>query len=248
MAEAPGHDEHDTTERPAAPPVRSRRKHSPAEEVRDATFPVVMRGYDRHAVDTWHEQVAELVERLEQATPRDAAVRRALDEVGQETASILQRAHESAEEITSRSRSQAEGRLQRAEREAEITVREADARAERLEVDTHQLWHERTRLLEEMRQLADVLLGVADDATERLDPPSKRETEADAGEITTLAADDVEAGGEDEDPIPVPDETPTRITPLPGRATRPGNGPASTDDEDEDTVESPGAFDESEQR
>ena len=131
-----------------------------------------MRGYDRTAVEQWRDEVADLVERLEQQQPRDSAVKLALDEVGRETAAILQRAHEAADEIEARSRAQAEGRLRRAEREAEATIREAEEHAERLEADAGALWDERTRLVEEIRQLADDVLGVADDALDRLQPPA----------------------------------------------------------------------------
>ncbi len=135
-----------------------------------------MRGYDRAAVDSWREEIAALVERLEEQQPREAAVKRALDEVGQETTAILQRAHEAAEEITSRSRSQAEGRLQRAEREADTTVREAEERLRQLDDDVQAMWEQRTRLIDEMRQLADEVLGVADDALERMQQPVTSET------------------------------------------------------------------------
>ncbi len=159
-----------TDEAPAAP-RRTRARRSASDEVRAAQFPTAMRGYDRAAVDSWRQEIADLVERLESQQPREAAVKRALDEVGQETTSILQRAHEAAEEITSRSRSQAEGRLQRAEREADSTLREADERIGRLEDDVQTIWEQRTRLIEEMRQLADEVLGVADDALDRMQQP-----------------------------------------------------------------------------
>lgn len=151
---------------------------STADRIRSKSFPAGLRGYDRAAVDAWLVEVADLVERLEeQPPPRDTAVKRALDEVGQETAAILQRAHDAAEEIEARSRAQADGRLQRAEREAEQLLAEAEERAARLEADTRRLWEHRTRLLEEMRQLADEVLGVADDAIERLRPPAEGEAE-----------------------------------------------------------------------
>jgi len=137
-----------------------------------------MRGYDRAAVDSWQEEIAALVERLEERQPREAAVKRALDEVGQETTAILQRAHDAADEITSRSRSQAEGRLQRAEREADTTLREAEERVRELEADAQMIWERRVRLIEEMRQLADEMLGVADDALERMQPPVTSDTPA----------------------------------------------------------------------
>jgi len=131
-----------------------------------------MRGYDRAAVDQWRDEVADLVERLEAQQPRDSAVRFALDEVGRETAAILQSAHDSADEIEARSRSQAGDRLRLAEREAEATIRAAEEHAERLGVDTRALWDERARLIEEIRRLADEVLGVADDALDRLHPPT----------------------------------------------------------------------------
>lgn len=145
-----------------------------ADKVRAKTFPIGLRGYDRTAVDAWREEIAKRFEELGSQPPRDTAVKQALEEVGQETAAILQRAHEAAEELTTRSRSQAEGRLQRAESEAAETIREAEERARQLEVDTRALWEQRARLLEDLRQLADEVLGVADDASERIDPPRER--------------------------------------------------------------------------
>lgn len=144
-----------------------------ADEVRAKTFPIGLRGYDRPAVDAWRDEIARFVEHLEAQAPRDTAVKRALEEVGHETAAILQRAHEAAEELTTRSRSQAEGRLQRAETEAEETIKEAEERARRLEADARVIWDQRERLLDEMRQLADEVLAVADDAADRIEPPKE---------------------------------------------------------------------------
>lgn len=174
-------------------PARRQRTPSAADEIRTKEFAPAMRGYDRAAVDAWRDDIAALVQRLEEQAPRDAAVKRALEEVGQETSAILQRAHEAADDIASRSRSQAEGRLQRAEREAEITVSEAEARVSQLDADYRGIWEERQRLLEEMRQLADDVLGVADDASDRLEGPQEHESatdEADEADTTeTTEAD-----------------------------------------------------------
>jgi cell division septum initiation protein DivIVA len=138
---------------------------------REVDFPIVLRGYDRQLVDQYVEEMAQLLDSLEATQTRETVVQRALDEVGEQTSSILQRAHETAEEITARSRAKAEGRLQRAEREADLLRRDADEYAERLVADTRILWDERQRLIEEMRQLADEVLGNADDAAERLPEP-----------------------------------------------------------------------------
>lgn len=189
----------------AREPGPPRRKPSAADGIRTQEFPPAMRGYDRTAVDSWREEVARLVERLEEQAPRDAAVKRALDEVGQETSAILQRAHEAADDIASRSRSQAEGRLQRAEREADITISEAEDRVRQLDSDYRSVWEERQRLLEEMRQLADDVLGVADDASERLEGPQERQPttpEPAESDVSTEETPAIDAGTAEVDTAP----------------------------------------------
>jgi DivIVA domain-containing protein len=152
-------------------PQRFQRPASASQLLREAEFPMVMRGYDRNAVDQLLDQLLALVEDLESRQTREGVVQKALDELGEETAGILQRAHETADDITSRSRAQADARLQRAEREAEILRRDADDYAEQVITDTRALWEERQRLIEDIRQLADDVLGTADDAMERLKLP-----------------------------------------------------------------------------
>ena len=133
---------------------------------------MAVRGYDRRSVDEFVEELRTFVADLEAHQTREGVVQKALDELGEETAGILQRAHETADEIAARSRAQADGRLQRAEREAEIVKRDADEYAEQVVVDTRLLWDERQRLIEDIRHLADVVLGTADDAIERLKLPA----------------------------------------------------------------------------
>jgi cell division septum initiation protein DivIVA len=130
-----------------------------------------MRGYDRAAVDAFVEDVVELVRQLEGRQSHETVVQRALEEVGEETAGILQRAHEAADEIAARSRAQAEGRIQRAEREAELLRRDADAYSEKIVVDTKLLWEERQRLIEDIRQLAEDVLATAESASARVAIP-----------------------------------------------------------------------------
>jgi DivIVA domain-containing protein len=151
---------------------------SASERLREASFPLVMRGYDRHAVDEFVAELFALVQDLESRQTREGVVQKALDELGEETAGILQRAHETADDITARSRAQADARLQRAERESEILRHDADEYAEQVIVDTRALWDERQRLIEDIRQLADEVLGTADDAIERLKLPEQIESSA----------------------------------------------------------------------
>lgn len=88
------------------------------EHARDVSFPVGMRGYERHAVDRYVEQVNRLIAELEMSASPESAVRHALEEVSEETRELLQRAHEAADDITSRSRTRADERLEQAEQEA----------------------------------------------------------------------------------------------------------------------------------
>jgi DivIVA domain-containing protein len=148
-----------------------------ADMIREAEFPLAVRGYDRHAVDDFLSQLSGLVAELEGRQLRERVVQRALDEVGEQTAGILQRANETADELAARSRAQAEGRLQRAEREAELLKTEADRYAEQVAVDTRKLWAEREQLLEEVRRLADEVLATAEDAVERFKAPEAVATE-----------------------------------------------------------------------
>lgn len=171
-----------TTRRaPAVRKVRPRRRSSAksaVDRVRDVSFPLAFRGYDKAAVDRHIAAIAQLVAELEASQLPETVVQRALDQVGEETSSILRRAHEAAEEISSRSRSQAEGRIQRAERDAEAIRRDADQAAERIRTDTRRLWQERTRLIEEIRRLAEETLATADEALDRLAEPGTRQQSA----------------------------------------------------------------------
>jgi len=165
----------------------TRFKRSAADEIANRSFPVVMRGYDRAAVDAFVQEVLGIIGDLESRQSQEAVVQRALAEVGEETTSILQRAHETADEIAARSRAQAEGRIQRAEREAELVRRQADAYSEQIVVDTRRLWEERQQLIEDIRQLADDVLGTAEDALERVAMPRMLSSEEPDEEDTTVS-------------------------------------------------------------
>jgi cell division initiation protein len=193
----------DTSEFQAA---RFSRSHTERIEARE--FPIVMRGYDRAAVDAFVREVLEMVRELEGRQSQESVIQRALEEVGEETAGILQRAHETADEIAARSRAQAEGRIQRAEREADLLRQDADAYSEKIVVDTRLLWDERQRLIEDIRQLADDVLSTAEDAAERVSMPQMLATEAgEDGEPTEengpptneVELDVLPGGAEDED-------------------------------------------------
>jgi cell division septum initiation protein DivIVA len=186
-----------------------------------------MRGYDRAAVDAFVQEVRELIADLESRQSQESVVQRALAEVGEETTSILQRAHETADEIAARSRAQAEGRIQRAEREAELVRRQADAYSEQIVVDTRLLWEERQRLIEDIRQLADDVLNTADEAAERVSMPQMLSEEAVEDDTTASYADDPR---EDSDPSTT-NEVELDVLPGGAGADDGGDDAADTDDE-----------------
>jgi len=194
-------------------------ERSRADEIGERNFPIVMRGYDRAAVDAFVEEVRELVADLESRQSQESVVQRALAEVGEETTSILQRAHETADEIAARSRAQAEGRIQRAEREAELIRQQADTYSEKIVVDTQLLWEERQQLIEDIRQLADDVLSTAEDALERVSMPQM---------LREQDADDTLAQGEDNGPP----TNEVELDVLPGGAEAGDAGDAATDEDE----------------
>ena len=169
-----------------------------------ADFPVALRGYDRMAVDAYVQQTSQLVAELQATRSPEAAVRKALERVGEQISGILQRAHATAEEITGQSRAEAEDRLEHARIEAAEIVAGAHQRVKDLDADTDRIWIERHRIVDDARELAQQLAALADAAAERFpesepepEPPAEPESETELydgqQQPTVVAADDVEA-------------------------------------------------------
>jgi DivIVA domain-containing protein len=132
-----------------------------------AEFPSSLRGYDRAAVDEYVQQTRRLVAELQATRSPEAAVRRALERVGEQISGILQRAHETAEQITAQSRSEAEDRLQQARDEAAAIADAAERRVRDLDADTDRIWLERQRIVTDAEDLSGQLLALAKTAAER---------------------------------------------------------------------------------
>src|SRR4051794_41655894 len=143
--------------------------------IRDVSFPIVMRGYDRAAVDAYVRDVNRIIAELQVGRSPQSAIRHALDQVSEETRGILERAHETADEITARSRAQADDRLQWAEREAREAIASATERVHDLEGDAERVWQERQSLIDDVTRIATELREVAEDAGVRF--PAEPETE-----------------------------------------------------------------------
>jgi DivIVA domain-containing protein len=150
----------------------------PVASVSGQEFPLVLRGYDRVAVDAYVRRVSQLVAELYATRSPHGAVRRALERVGEQVSEILSRAHDTAEQITSESRAEAEERLTQARQEAAQLAGEARARAEEIEreaeratgdldAEVDRIWAERDRIVSDVRQLAQQLEALATSASTR---------------------------------------------------------------------------------
>lgn len=139
----------------------------PVPSVANVEFPIVLRGYDRLAVDAYVKRTSQLVTELQATRSPDAAIRTALERVGGEVAGILQRAHEAADQLTAQSGIEAENRLEEARREAAKITADAEQRLKDLDADTERIWAERHRIVEDARELARELIALADTAAER---------------------------------------------------------------------------------
>ncbi|HEX3688658.1 MAG TPA: DivIVA domain-containing protein [Solirubrobacteraceae bacterium] len=158
----------------------------------DADFATALRGYDRVAVDEYVRQTRRLVAELQATRSPEAAVRRALERVGEQISGILQRAHETAEQITAQSRSEAEDRLEQARLEAAHLTNAAEQQVRDLDADTDRIWVERQRIVADAEDLAGQLMALARSAGERF--PADAEAAAAAGTVA-FPGPDAEAEG-----------------------------------------------------
>jgi uncharacterized protein with HEPN domain len=136
----------------------------------EADFPVAFRGYDRLAVDAYVKKTSQLVAELQSTRSPEAAVRRALERVGEQVSGILKRAHETAEQITAQSRREAENRLVVARQEVAQIAAASEQRVKELDAETDRIWAERLRIVEDARELAAQLLALAEEAADRFPP------------------------------------------------------------------------------
>jgi DivIVA domain-containing protein len=152
-------------------------------ELRDVRFSAAMRGYDREAVDQYVSRVNQLLAELQITASPESAIAHALDQVADETKSLLAQAHETAEEITRHSRSHADDRIQRVTQEAEQLSEAAEQEARKLRDDAaHEAREVREAAAKEAREVRE---AAQREARETRDAAEKRvrELETDAQAI-----------------------------------------------------------------
>lgn len=228
---------------------------NPVPAVADVEFPVVLRGYDRIAVDAYVKQTSQLVAELQATRSPEAAVRRALERVGEEISGILQRAHEAAAQITAQSRSEAEDRLERARQEAVDITEGAQRQLKDLDVETDRIWAERQRIVDDAKELARQLVSLAESATERFppaeEPSSERRdasAEAPAGEEREDQPELPVFGGEPDDDDPGHGDGPAEHGVEPERSQGESREPAEPFDGEATVIMPPINPDEEQQR
>jgi DivIVA domain-containing protein len=100
-------------------------------EIRNVSFPVSARGYDRRSVDAYVIRVNRLIAELEATRSPGAVVRHAIEEAKDQTDGIIQQARATAAEITDGASKKAEKITAGARAEAADIVVNADAEADR---------------------------------------------------------------------------------------------------------------------
>jgi DivIVA domain-containing protein len=106
-------------------------RHYVPADILDVSFPVAVRGYDRHAVDAYVKRVNRVIAELKVSASPPAAVRHALDQASGKVDSLLEAAREAAEQITTSAREDAEQTTSRAKAEAAELVVNTTAEADR---------------------------------------------------------------------------------------------------------------------
>lgn len=122
----------------AAENDHSEQKGVPA-EIRNVTFPIGVRGYDRKAVEGYVRRVNRVIAELEVTRSPQAAVRHAVERVEEQTRSVLEEARASAEKITGTAQAEADEIVAQAKAKAADLVVAASTEADRIRAESEEL-------------------------------------------------------------------------------------------------------------
>jgi vacuolar-type H+-ATPase subunit H len=129
--------------------------------MQNVRFATAIRGYDRDEVHRDMLKVTTLLAELQITAAPEYAIKAALEKVREERRSVIAEAKEEAEEITRRSRSQADDRIEEAKREAEQlrdaaaeeaggTIAGAETRIRALQAHVDEMQERRDRAVQEL--------------------------------------------------------------------------------------------------
>lgn len=119
----------------AAQKEHPKQRQVPA-EVRNVTFPLGMRGYDRKAVEAYVKRVNRVIAELEVTQSPQAAVRHAVERVEEQTRSVLEEARNSAEKITTTAQGEADEIVAQAKAKAADLVVGASTESDRIRAES----------------------------------------------------------------------------------------------------------------
>jgi DivIVA domain-containing protein len=108
-------------------------------ELLDVSFPVAVRGYQRRPVDAYVERVNRAIAELKVSASPPAAVRHALDQVGEKVEALLRAAREAGGQITASARQEADEIAARAKAAAADLVVNSSAEAERVRAEADEV-------------------------------------------------------------------------------------------------------------
>jgi hypothetical protein len=192
--------ERDPFRRLAPPPAPD---PEPAEE--SSRFPLARFGYNRAAVDEHllglERELAELRAKHEPVL----SINEELERIGEQTASILVVAHDTAHETTRRAQEQADRCVADAAANAVAITRRAQERLAELDGETDSVWRERDRLLQDVRVVSAQLTELADAAAARFPAAEPTAGAAIAGPATVAFAMPMDGSDEStDDDVPAP--------------------------------------------
>jgi DivIVA domain-containing protein len=129
--------EHSEQKAPPEPETAPYKAHVPA-EIRNVSFPVGVRGYEKKAVEAYVRKVNRVIAELEVTRSPQAAVRHAVERVGEQTKAILDEARESAEKITTSAQAEADEIVAQAKAKAADLVVGASTEADRIRAESEE--------------------------------------------------------------------------------------------------------------
>jgi DivIVA domain-containing protein len=152
-------------------------------DIRNVSFPVSVRGYDRDTVDAYVKRANRVIAELEVSRSPQAAVRHALDRVGKQTVAVLQEARESADKLLEAARDEADAEKERAKAEAAKLVVNASDEADQTKAEADKVLAEARaeseKLVGEARTNAAEIVATAEASAAK----QKQEAEQEIGEL-----------------------------------------------------------------
>ena len=133
----------------------------------ESAFPIVRNGYDRDSVDHYLNELEQEIDDLRIQRKSEPTVSDEIKKIGEQTAAILQTAHQQAAETTRKAREEAEKCLSDAAANALAMNEDARVKLRTLDSETDSVWRERSRLIDDVRSVATALFSLAEEATDR---------------------------------------------------------------------------------